>query len=400
MKTGIALVLLIILIVIGCDIYRPQKSFVLAVPEKDTFYKNTAAIVIPFLERNGYQIETVQAPSAAEANRLVATGAADLTFANNVSASLDDQLGQDASNLRSLVPLAKRLCLAFSRERIPEGTRTRLMFEKKNVAVELLGGEGHMIMQTILDKAQIRNTRFVEYGKDSADLRIFWGTVYGNRSVEMLEKGWYPISFSDNWVSFLTLEDPALEPFHSPALPGNENAVPVNTIATDAVLVVNKILGEKAAYELAQTFIQQKMELVRNDAMFRSISESFNKESLLYPLHEGTASYLRRDQPTFFERYADPIALIMSLIAVSYGAVQAFQTRMSRIKKERIDEYFIQFLSIRSGKETSKDEKLTKLNSLFDHAMEQMTHEKLDKGDFHIFSRLVQQELTILLTKT
>ena len=36
------------------------------------------------------------------------------------------------------------------------------------------------------------------------------------------------------------------------------------------------------------------------------------------------------------------------------------------------------------------------MDGLFQRAVEQMTNEKLEKSDFHILSRLIQQELTML----
>jgi hypothetical protein len=130
--------------------------------------------------------------------------------------------------------------------------------------------------------------------------------------------------------------------------------------------------------------------------MYNSINEGFNKETLLFPLHQGTFSYLLRDQPTFFERYAESLALGLSILAVLYSAVQAVQARLRRNQKERIDVYFLEFLEIRSNKTVALEERVKKLDELFQRAVIQMTNEKLDKGDFHILSRLIQQDLTMM----
>lgn len=132
------------------------------------------------------------------------------------------------------------------------------------------------------------------------------------------------------------------------------------------------------------------------DLMYRAIDESFDQKALLYPLHEGTLSYLRRDQPTFFERYADTIALVLSIFAVLYGALQTIRNTLARRKKEQVDLYFLDFLEIRSDKTMGVEQKVKKLDGLFQRAVEQMTNEKLEKSDFHILSRLIQQELTML----
>jgi len=149
-------------------------------------------------------------------------------------------------------------------------------------------------------------------------------------------------------------------------------------------------------YELAYTIFQNKLELFHNDIMYRAIQEDFDKQGLLYPLHEGTTAFLNREQPTFLERYADIIALTFSVIAVIYGTIQTIRNRIARRKKDRIDLYFLDFLDIRSNKSTTVTEKVKLLDSLFHRSVEQMTNEKLEKSDFHILSRLIQQELTIL----
>jgi hypothetical protein len=65
-------------------------------------------------------------------------------------------------------------------------------------------------------------------------------------------------------------------------------------------------------------------------------------------------------------------------------------------KKEQVDKYFLDFLDIRSNKKLEADQKIKRLDNLFQRAVEQMTSEKLDKSDFHILSRLIQQELTMM----
>jgi hypothetical protein len=225
---------------------------------------------------------------------------------------------------------------------------------------------------------------------------VFWGRPYGERSANWVEKGFHPYTFRRNFIEFMMLNDHAMRSFKLPALPGDKDAIITNTLATDVILVANKNLGENACFLLAQAIFQNKVDLMHQDIMYRSISEGFNKETLLFPLHQGTFSYLLRDQPTFFERYAESLALGLSILAVIYGIVQAIQSQLRRSKKERIDKYFLEFLEIRSDKSIARDVRVKKLDELFQHAVVQLTNEKLEKSDFHILSRLIQQDLTML----
>lgn len=390
-----ALLFVLALSLMSCDIAKPQKSFRLAIVENDYFYNRMATHLKPFLENNGYKIELIKAATSIDANRMVSIGEADITLINNNSNAIAQKLGAEAGRLRTVMPMATRLFLAFSRNPLPDTATAKELFENRRVGIELLNGEAQMNIERFLTRAKINGTQLVTFN-DHPDVIIFWGTLYGQRAAKFLEEGWHPFSFKENWIEFITLNDPALRPFTLPAVPGDDKSIRIHTIATEAVLVANQTLGENALYELAQVIFQHKLELMNADLMYRSIDEAFDQKALLYPLHEGTLSYLRRDQPTFFERYSDVIALVLSMTAILYGAIQTIRNTLARRKKEQVDLYFLDFLEIRSDKNMSIDLKVKRLDALFQRAVEQMTNEKLEKSDFHIISRLIQQELTML----
>jgi hypothetical protein len=388
---------LVAVVVVSCDIYRPQKNFRIAIPKNDVLYSNLFSHIKTLLEKNGYEITGVRTDRNIEANRLVAQGKVDLAFINNVSSHIVEALGGESGQLRTVLPITRRALLGFSRESVAGPQSVRQIFENKIIGVEILNGEGHGNIKEMLARARFPYDTIVQSDQAAYDVRLFWGSPYGKRAVEMLDSGWNAISFSPEWIEFQTLNDPALGPIALPALPGDPHSRTIHTIATDAVLVANHTIGEHAIYRLAETILQGKVALVREDPMYRSITEAINRETLLYPLHEGTSSYLRRDTPAFLERYADTLALVLSTMVLLYSIIQAVKSRMSQIKKDRIDEYFLEFLDIRSKHDLSPQEHIRKLDDLFQRALLQMTNEKMDKGDFHIFSRLIQQELTILV---
>ena len=175
-----------------------------------------------------------------------------------------------------------------------------------------------------------------------------------------------------------------------------KNSGDLQTLSAKTLLVGNANLGEGAIFKLSEYIFNHKLDLMRFDKMYKSIDESFLDRGMLYPLHVGTDQYLNRNLPSFFERYAELIALIFSVLAVLYGSLQAIRAKLISIKKERIDLYFIEYSDIRSQMELTFDDRVNKLDALLQRALIQMTEEKLDKGDFDIFSRLVQQEITIL----
>jgi TRAP-type uncharacterized transport system substrate-binding protein len=391
----VLILILITLVVVGCDLAKPQKRFRLAVPEGDYFYNRMSSHLESFLEKYGYEIEIVKATTSIVANKMVSVGEADLAFINNHSYSISQAADVQVGRLRTITPLATRIFLVFSKNPLPDTATAKELFENKRVGIELLNGEAQANIERLFKRAKISGTNIVHFD-DNPDVIVFWGTLYGERAAKRINEGWHPFTFKQNWIEFLTLNDPSLRPFTLPKVPGDDRFIRINTIATEAILVGNSELGENAIYDLARVIFEHRLDLMKSDLMYRTIDESFDQKALLFPLHEGTVSFLSRNQPTFFERYSDAIALVLSITAVLYGAIQAIRNSLARRKKEQVDLYFLDFLEIRSDKSMSLDQKVKKLDSLFQRAVEQMTNEKLEKSDFHIISRLIQQELTML----
>jgi TRAP-type uncharacterized transport system substrate-binding protein len=389
------LVIAIICIMTGCDIVKPKKRFRLAIPEKDLFYNYMAGHLKPLLDNKGFQIEIIKTKNSIEASQLVARGEADLTFINNHSVSITEKLGSESGRLRTVVPLSTRVLFAFSKSLIPDTFTTKELFENRKVGIEAHNLETQLNFENLLSNAKITCTQIVSFN-DNPEVVVYWGTLYGIRAGKFLNEGWHLFSFNPNWIEFLSLNNPALRSFTLPAVPGDRKSKRINTVATDVVLVANNDIGEKSIYKLAGVLFQNRLELVHRDIMYRSMDESFDQKALLFPLHEGTTSYLRREEPTFFEKFADVIALLMSIIAILYGAIEAFRNNIARRKKAQLDQYFIDFLEIRMNKELGSDQKVKKLDDLFMKAVENMTNQKLEKADFNILSKLIQQELSIM----
>jgi len=378
----------------SCDIFTPQNSFRLAIPTNDYSYNTSAQHLASFLQRGGFNIEIVPAKNAIEANRLVAEGQADLTFIMNHSIFIPQELGGEAGKLRTICPMFERLFFLFSKNPLPGAQNSAHLLQGKTIGIEVLDGESHSDLDALLESGKIQDVEVVQRDQDP-DFVHFWGTYYGPRATELIEGGWREFSLDPSWIDFITLNDPALHPIVLPAIPGIEGSENLHTFTTQTLLVGNSSLGEKAVFLLSAYIYQHKLDLMRDDIMYRSISEDFDVSALLYPLHKGTDRYFRRDQPSFFERYADVLALVFSIAAILYGGIQAVRTGIKKRKKERIDLYFLEFLEIRS-KDISRAEKISLLDGLFQRALVQMTSEKLEVTDFHIFSRLLQQELSNL----
>lgn len=398
MRKSLILIFLIVPLFSGCDIITPQRTLRFAVPKSDYFYNLIASHLRPVLTSNGYQIDVVGVANGIEANRLVAQGDAELALSFNHSIIMARELGAPSANLRTALPLVSSILYVFSRTPVTDETTAAELFGGRRIGIELLHGEAHASLDRMLSLSEITGYTFVEMN-DNPDVIAYWGTFYGARAKQFMTEGWYPYSFRDNWLQFQVINEPALKQIALPAVPGNPKSKILNTLTSDVLWVTNETVGENAIYQLTSLLMAKKLELIHTDLMYRTISENIDRENLLYPLHEGTYAYLRRDEPTFLERYADAIALVLSLLAVVYGAFQAIATRLARRKKEQLDRYFLDFMDIRSKFANEPEPQIAELDTLFQRAVLQMTNEKIEKADFHILSRLIQQEIANLRAK-
>jgi len=379
----------------ACEFIAPQAHFKFALPINDHSYAYSAKHLKLFLEENGVSMEIIMAKDAAEANRMVAEGKADLTFVMNHSLYISETIGTKAGNLRTILPVYDRLFFLFAKDSIQPGVRTQDLLKNQKIAVSSLEGEAANNLKHLFASAKMEGVKIVQFDS-TASFVHFWGHYYGSKYMEFHEKGWHGVSLDQDWIKFTDLSYQALIPFEIPALPGVEGSTDIQTLSVQTLLICNAEIHDKAIYLLAKLLCQRKVELVAHDNIYRSISENFDQSILLYPLHLGTDAYFRRDQPSFFERYSESIGLFLSVCAVLYGAFQTIRNRLLQKRKENIDKYFTDFVEIRGNRAASRAETLEKLTSLLQRAIVQVTTEKLAIMDFHIFSMLVQQEITIL----
>lgn len=379
----------------ACDILRPKKTFRVAIRKDARIYHMLFNHLDSLLNENGFDLELIETDDIFDNFDMVTSGMADFTFLNNHSIAVEKKIKQRTRNLRSIMPLAMRVFTVLSKEPLPENSSGYEIFTNKTIGLEGLDGENEINLRSRMEMANIKGIRYVHMD-DNPDLIVFWGTLYDSRRQDLVNKGWHLISLPDNFVKFNTNFDPALDPIQIPKLPGDTNSRILSTFSTTVLLVGNNQLGENSCYELVQQIFENKIELINKSQMYSCISEEFNKSALLFPLHEGTRSYLLREQPTILERYADVIALLFSIGALIYALIQAIKANINQRKKDRVDIYFLEFLGIRSEGAKNVEHQMERLQELHNKALVQMTTEKLEKGDFHILSRLIQQELSLL----
>jgi hypothetical protein len=226
-----------------------------------------------------------------------------------------------------------------------------------------------------------------------ADVIFFWGDTNARRAEELLDKGWRLYSMDPLVSEAFSIKLGKIKPIDIPALRRTRTFRKISTFTSDAVLLSNKSIDEDLIYELCEIIFDDKLWLESKNIIYSNLSEQFDIDLMSFPMHTGAERYFNRNEPTFWERYAEIIALVVSVMVLSFGVIRSIQSYMSRRKKERIDKYFDLYLAL---KQERPDDYRERLYELLNRSIKQMVSEKLDKQDFDIFARLIYAELSSL----
>ena len=148
-------------------------------------------------------------------------------------------------------------------------------------------------------------------------------------------------------VEGLRLHDPNVVPFIIPRYTYHNNDSltpghplnPIQTIAVRSLLVSHTDLPPHVAKTLTQSIFENRTALTRIHISASQIKEPEDLSGYSYPLHLGAEHYFRRHDPGFLERYAEVIALIISLIVTGIGTLLAINKWIDRKQKDRIDKF-------------------------------------------------------------
>ncbi|MEQ9425878.1 MAG: TAXI family TRAP transporter solute-binding subunit [Cyclobacteriaceae bacterium] len=179
------------------------------------------------------------------------------------------------------------------------------------------------------------------------------------------------------------------------------------TIAVDAVLVARTEISTEAIYQLTKTLFQNHQEFNSiSPLIYLDLTENFDHNKLNFPLHPGSRRYLDRDEPGFFERYAEVIGVGFSvLIALISGLISLSKWR-EQVKKDRIDIFYKKVIDIKSDipKLRSSREakgKILELQTEQDKAFQMLIDERLLANEsFRIYMELNKEIIQSLVART
>ena len=172
---------------------------------------------------------------------------------------------------------------------------------------------------------------------------------------------------------------------------------PISTLAVTSVLICTEDFDERAAYQITRSIFHHRAFLIKQHSVAGQIHEPELPTNLSFPLHPGAEQFYRRHEPNFFVKYAEVIALLMSVVMAAWGSILAIRKWLLLKKKDRIDEYYVKIdrvLDRLHGKASYSTEHLLEfereLSALRKTAVQDLVRERLTAGEsFRIFQTLL-----------
>ena len=174
------------------------------------------------------------------------------------------------------------------------------------------------------------------------------------------------------------------------------------TIKVDAILVCRADLDPIIVYNTIQTLSENSQDLKNINPLLYQFSSDFDPGKLSFALHSGSREYLDRNDPTLFERHAELIGAIVTILVALASTLYTITKWLLLKKKNKIDVYYQRLISIRKKTQVAENSETLRalkveLQATQEETIDLVTHEKLLADDsFLIFlnlSKIVNDEI-------
>lgn len=183
----------------------------------------------------------------------------------------------------------------------------------------------------------------------------------------------------------ITLQMPNVDTFVLPEqVYGNLNRDAVLTLATRTVLVTAASTSVERVFDLTSILLANSQRLsVAYPLVKQAMNENIRLSSFTLPVHAGAQRSLEKDAPTVIQRYAQVIALGLTLSAMFGSALVALYKSRKTRKKARIDVYYNKILDLRHALQETVTEE-------YRHSIE----EQIKSVQNEVFALLVDERVS------
>lgn len=204
-------------------------------------------------------------------------------------------------------------------------------------------------------------------------------------------------------VESICTRHPQFEPYIIPRdLYGSFTERAILTLKVDAILVCRSDLDPTFVYRTIQALSENNQDLKNINPLLYEFSSDFDPRKLSFALHSGSRDYLDRHAPSFYERYAELVGVIVTLMVALASTLYTIRKWQLQKKKNKIDVYYQRLLTIRKKIQVAENAEAllalkVELQTTQEEAIDLVTNEKLMADDsFAIFlnlSKMVNDEI-------
>jgi len=118
------------------------------------------------------------------------------------------------------------------------------------------------------------------------------------------------------------------------------------TVTVDRILVTRDDVNEGELRELTRILFEHRLDLTIRFALANAIKRPALDQGLSIPLHDGAEQFYTKDEPTFVQENAEPLALLVTVFAMLLSAGFALRSRFISNQKNKMDSYNYLLLDI------------------------------------------------------
>ncbi|MEO0543446.1 MAG: TAXI family TRAP transporter solute-binding subunit [Pseudomonadota bacterium] len=118
------------------------------------------------------------------------------------------------------------------------------------------------------------------------------------------------------------------------------------TPSVDRILVSREDISADAIRELTRILFEHRLDLTIRFSLASAITQPDQSRGLSVPLHDGAEAFYQRDEPSFIQENAEPLALMVTVATLLISSLFALRSRLSAGQKNRADIYNYQILDI------------------------------------------------------
>ena len=164
----------------------------------------------------------------------------------------------------------------------------------------------------------------------------------------------------------------------------------IPSASVQALLLTHKSVQAGTIHEITRILYDHRNKLIAKNPHAATIKLPSSGENLGIPLHLGAKSYYRREEPGFLVRYADSMALFLSITVLFASGIWHIRLRLQQWQKKRADKYNLEILNlIEQARGVQNPDELQqvrqKLFDIFRRVLEDLDSDRISTESYQLF---------------